>query len=72
MAIIQKSKLNDMTSTDLETELAKVRSEYRAEMAAKGASGKPKNPGRYKELRRMVARLITKMAQKNVTKKIKK
>ncbi|MBI5226324.1 50S ribosomal protein L29 [Candidatus Micrarchaeota archaeon] len=69
MAIIQKSKLNDMTSADMEAELQKVRSEYRAEMAAFGSSGKPKNPGRYKELRRMVARLITKMAQKNVSKK---
>ncbi|MBI2444945.1 50S ribosomal protein L29 [Candidatus Micrarchaeota archaeon] len=66
MAIIQKSKLKEMTATDMQTELSKVRSELRAEIAAKGSGQKPKNPGRYKQLRRMIARLITKLNQKGI------
>lgn len=66
MALIRKSKLKELTPSDLQAELAKVRSELRAEAAAKGSGQKPKNPGRYKELRRMIARLLTKLHQKGV------
>ncbi len=68
MALIQKSKLKDMTAQDVQTELSKVRSELRAEIAAKGSGQKPKSPGRYKQLRRMVARLLTKLHQSGVKK----
>lgn len=68
MALIQKSKLKEMTTQDLQTELEKATSELRAETAAKGSGQKPKNPGRFKQLRRMIARLSTKLHQKGVKK----
>lgn len=68
MALIQKSKLKDMTRNDMQAELTKVRSELRAEVAAKGSGQKPKSPGRYKQLRRMIARLLTKLHQSGVKK----
>ena len=66
MAIIRKSKLKEMQTQALQVELGKVRSELRAETAAKGSGQKPKSRGRYKELRRAIARLITKLSEKGI------
>jgi len=66
MAIIRKSKFKEMTTADLQTELGKVRAELRAESQAKGSGQKPKNPGRFKQLRRAIARLLTKLHQKGI------
>lgn len=66
MALIQKKKLNDMTVEDLQAELAKVRAEYRVESGSRATTGKPNNPGRYKQLRRLNARLLTLLLQKGV------
>ncbi|MBI4360640.1 50S ribosomal protein L29 [Candidatus Micrarchaeota archaeon] len=66
MALISKKKLKDMTVDDLKAELLKVRSEYRVESGSRATTGKPNNPGRYKQLRRLNARLLTLLRQKGV------
>lgn len=55
-----------MTVEDLKTELEKVRAEYRVESGARATTAKPNNAGRYKQLRRLNARLLTLLRQKGV------
>ncbi len=68
MALIRKSKLKEMTLNDMEQELKKTRSELQSENASRATGGKPKSPGRVRQLRRLVARLTTLMRQKSAKK----
>ncbi len=66
MALIRKSKLKEMTVDDLKAEYAKASSEYQVESAARSGSQKPNNAGRYKQLRRLMAGILTRLNEKGV------
>ncbi|WP_456471961.1 50S ribosomal protein L29 [Methanocaldococcus sp.] len=59
MAIIRKSELRAMSNEDLKNKLIELKRELLKERAHKMASGAPLNPGRMRELRRTIARILT-------------
>lgn len=59
MAILRPNEIRDMSLEEMEAELAELRSELAREKAVASAGGALENPGRVKELRRTIARLLT-------------
>lgn len=58
MAIIKKKELRNLSEEDLDKRLADLRLELAKERAA-AYVGAPKNPGKIKEIRRTIARILT-------------
>ncbi|MFP4005873.1 MAG: 50S ribosomal protein L29 [Candidatus Hadarchaeia archaeon] len=59
MAILRPNEIRDMNLDEMEAELAELRSELTQEKAVNAAGGAVENPGRIRELRRTIARLLT-------------
>jgi len=64
MAIIKKRELKDMSKSDLEKKDAELSLEVARERGAISTSGKPNNAGRYREMRRTIARIKTLLREK--------
>lgn len=64
MAIMKKSKRKDLTREDAEKELARIQQELVAEISSRGSSGKPKNSGKFREMKRFRATLLGFLSQK--------
>lgn len=64
MAILKPNEIRDMSLEEMEAELAELRSELARERAVAAAGGALENPGRVKELRRTIARVLTIMKEK--------
>ncbi len=63
MAILKPNEIRDMNLEEMEAELAELRSELARERAVAAAGGSLENPGRVKELRRTIARVLTIMKE---------
>lgn len=63
MAILKPNEIRDMSLEEMEAELAELRSELARERAVAAAGGSLENPGRVKELRRTIARVLTIMKE---------
>lgn len=59
MAIIKIKELRALESDGLEKKLDELRLELNAELGSVAAGGRASNPGRIKELRRTIARILT-------------
>lgn len=59
MAVMRKHELRETTSEGLKKKLAEIEQEILAEYGTLKATGKPSNAGRYKELRKLRARIKT-------------
>lgn len=59
MAVMRKQELRETTSEELKKKLAEIEQEILAEYGARKTTGKPSNPGRYRELRKLRARIKT-------------
>ncbi|ADG13299.1 50S ribosomal protein L29 [Methanocaldococcus infernus] len=59
MAIIRKSELRNMSDEDLKKKLVDLKRELLKERAHKMTAGVPLNPGRMREIRRTIARILT-------------
>ena len=59
MAILRSNEIRDMNVEEIESQLAELKSELAREKAVIAAGGSLDNPGRVKELRRTIARLLT-------------
>ncbi len=59
MAVIRKTDLKGLGEAALNEKLAEIGKELRAEQAARKSSGKPDNPGRFRELKKARARIKT-------------
>ncbi|ADP77657.1 LSU ribosomal protein L29P [Methanothermus fervidus DSM 2088] len=59
MAILKPDELREMSVKELEKKLEELRAEYSKEESKAAASGAPDNPGRMRELRRTIARILT-------------
>lgn len=59
MAILKKQKLREMSSADKKERLSELRLELSKERAAAEVGGTVKSPGRLKEIRRTIARIMT-------------
>ncbi|UPW01033.1 50S ribosomal protein L29 [Halorussus gelatinilyticus] len=59
MAILHTEEIRDMTPAERESELEDLETELLNAKAVKAAGGAPEDPGRFKELRRTIARIKT-------------
>ena len=58
MAIIRKSELAKMSAQDLEAKVFEIRRELNTERGLASSGGRSQNPGKIRELRRTVARIL--------------
>jgi len=63
MAIIRKSELKEMSSSELREKLQELQLEL-VKARGEAFAGAPKNPGRIRELRRTIARIKTLLHQR--------
>ena len=63
MAILRSEEIRDMSLEEMEARLAELRSELAREKAVAAGGGALENPGRVKELKRTIARVLTIMRE---------
>ncbi len=63
MAVAKKSELKGLGADALKEKLSEIEKELRAEQAARKSTGKPENPGRFRELKKGRARIKTLLRQ---------
>lgn len=61
MAIIKKSEFTKMSAKELEAKLLELRRELNSERGLAASGGRSKNPGKIREIRRTVARILTRL-----------
>ena len=64
VAIIKKKQLKQMNRPDLVSRLGELRLELAKEKGQIAIGGTPSNPGRIKELKRTIARILTELRNK--------
>ncbi len=68
MAIIKKKQLKQMNDSELSTRLSELRLEMAKERGQIAIGGTPSNPGRIKEIKRTIARILTQIKMKREVK----
>ncbi|MDD1714685.1 MAG: 50S ribosomal protein L29 [Methanoregulaceae archaeon] len=66
MAIIRSSEIRQFSDVELQEQMEKLRIELIQHYGKVSAGGSTENPGRIRELRRTVARLMTEKNQRRV------
>ena len=64
MAIIKRKQFKEITKDDLQKRLSELRLELAKERAQIAIGGAPSNPGKLKEIRRTIARLLTELKRR--------
>ena len=59
MAIVRAKEVREMSDEQVEKQLKDLRNELLKERAITATGGAPENPGRIRELRRTIARILT-------------
>jgi large subunit ribosomal protein L29 len=59
MAILRAKEIRGMSDKDLTKQLKDLRSDLLRQNAISATGGAPENPGRIRELRRTIARILT-------------
>ncbi len=59
MAILRAKEVRGMSDEQIEKQLKDLRNELLKERAITATGGAPENPGRIRELRRTIARILT-------------
>lgn len=59
MAIVRAKEVRGMSDDQVEKQLKDLRNELLKERAITATGGAPENPGRIRELRRTIARILT-------------
>ncbi len=59
MAIVKAKEVREMTEDKREKQLADLKNELLKERAITSTGGAPESPGRIRELRRTIARILT-------------
>ncbi len=59
MAIVRVKEVREMSDEQIEKQLKDLRNELLKERAITATGGAPENPGRIRELRRTIARILT-------------
>lgn len=67
MAIIRSSEIRQLSDVELQEQMEKLRIELIQHYGKVSAGGSTENPGRIRELRRTVARLMTEKNKRRVT-----
>jgi len=66
MAIIRSNEIRQLSDVELQEQMEKLRIELIQHYGKVSAGGSTENPGRIRELRRTVARLMTEKNQRRV------
>jgi large subunit ribosomal protein L29 len=66
MAIIKKKQLKELGNEDMQKKLAELELEIQRETAQKHTSGRPGNPGKLAESRKLKARIKTLLSQRGL------
>ena len=66
MPILRLSEMRQMEVEVLKNKLAELRNELRIDRGSVSSGGKASNPGRIKEVRRSIARVLTVLNEKRV------
>ncbi|WP_456474537.1 50S ribosomal protein L29 [Candidatus Pyrohabitans sp.] len=64
MAILRASEVREMGVEEMKEKLEELRKELLKERSKAASVGVPENPGRVRELRRTIARILTIMKEK--------
>jgi large subunit ribosomal protein L29 len=59
MAIVRSKEIREMSDEQIEKQLKDLRNELLKERAITATGGAPENPGRIRELRHTIARILT-------------
>ena len=59
MAIVRAKEIREMSDEQVKKQLQDLRTELLKERAITATGGAPENPGRIRELRRTIARILT-------------
>ena len=66
MAILKSKKLREMNTKELDEKLKELKLELSKEIASSEVGGTVKNPGRIREIKKTIARILTIRAEKEV------
>ena len=66
MALVKKSELHAMSVAEMQKKLVETEDELLAELRTRKSSGKPANPGKYREMRKLRARIKTLLSKRGV------
>ena len=69
MAIIRKKELKTLGNEELKEKLQQLRTELSTEKGATASGTRAENPGKIKEIKRTIARILTILHEKEVHKK---
>ena len=69
MAILKSKKIAEMSEKDLTEKKRELQLELSKEMALSEVGGSVKNPGRIKEIKKTIARILTVQSKGNVKNK---
>ncbi len=64
MAIVKKKDLKALPVADLKAKFKEMEGEIAAELSVMKSSGRPANPGRFRQAKRLKARILTLLTQK--------
>jgi large subunit ribosomal protein L29 len=64
MAILRSEEIRDLSLEELEEKLKELRNELLREKSMIASGGAPENPGRIREIKRTIARILTIKTQK--------
>ncbi len=64
MAILKASEIREMSIPEMKEKLLELKKELMLENANKSTGGSPTNPGKIRELKRTIARILTIMKEK--------
>lgn len=69
MAILRSEEIRDLSIEEMNEKLAELQAELLRQKSMTASGGAPENPGRIKEIRRTIARILTiKIQKEGVTK----
>ena len=70
MAIIKRRAVRELAEDDMAKRLSEMRLELAKERAHSAIGAAPSNPGRVREIRRAIARILTEVTKRKTTKEV--
>jgi large subunit ribosomal protein L29 len=64
MAILRMKKIRELSSEELKSKLAELRLDLAKDRAQVAVGGTPVNPGKVREVRRTIARILTALEER--------
>lgn len=66
MAIIKKSKIREMADAEMQSRLAEFQRELNSERGLLATGGRTSNPGKIRQLKKGIARMLTILHEKKI------